>query len=88
MFRRSNLEKIFLTNNFDDRLDGFEATKYVPCFRTDDLVFRLDKPEVRQRLAKATGTEVGDAASLRKAIGNLFERFTQAGRRRRDLAAA
>jgi glucuronate isomerase len=30
-------------------------------------------------LAKTTGIEVGDAASLRKAIGALFERFTKAG---------
>jgi glucuronate isomerase len=79
VFRRSNLEKIFLTNNFDDRLDGFDASKYVPCLRTDDLVFHLDKPEVRTRLAKTTGVEVGDAAGLRKAIGALFERFTKAG---------
>jgi glucuronate isomerase len=79
VFRRSNLEKIFLTNNFDDPLEGFDARKYVPCLRTDDLVFHLDKPEVRQRLAKTTGIEVGDAASLRKAVGALFERFTKRG---------
>jgi glucuronate isomerase len=79
VFRRTNLEKIFLTNNFDDRLDGFDRTKYVPCLRTDDLVFHLDKPEVRERLAKATGIEIGDAANLRKAIGVLFERFTKSG---------
>jgi glucuronate isomerase len=79
VFRRSHLEKIFLTNNFDDPLEGFDPAKYVPCLRTDDLVFHLDKPEVRQRLAKTTGTEVGDAASLRKAVGALFERFTKRG---------
>ncbi len=79
VFRRSNLEKIFLTNNFDDRLDGFDATKYVPCLRTDDLVFQLDTPEVWQRLVKTTGIEVADPATLRKAIGSLFERFTKAG---------
>ena len=59
---RSNLEKVFLTNDFDDPLEGFDTDRYVPCLRTDDLVFHLDKPEVRQRLAKATGVEVGDAA--------------------------
>jgi glucuronate isomerase len=79
VFRRSNLEKIFLTNNFDDRLDGFDTTKYVPCLRTDDLVFHLDKPDLRTRLAKTTGIDVGDAPSLRRAIGSLFERFTKAG---------
>ena len=79
VFRRSNLEKIFLTNNFDDRLDGFDTTRYVPCLRTDDLVFHLDKPDVRQRLAKATGIEVGDAATEWKAMGELFDRFVKAG---------
>lgn len=79
VFAKTRLEKIFLTNNFDDPLQGFDTGKYVPCLRTDDLVFHLDKPEVRQRLAKATGIDVGDAASLRRAIGKLFEHFTRHG---------
>ncbi len=79
VLRRSNIEKVFLTNDFDDPLEGFDANRYVPCLRTDDLVFHLDKPEVRQRLAKATGIEVGDAASLRRAIGKLFDYFTRHG---------
>lgn len=79
VLRRSNIEKVFLTNDFDDPLEGFDTNRYVPCLRTDDLVFHLDKPEVRQRLAKATGIEVGDAASLHRAIGKLFEHFTRRG---------
>src|SRR5947199_2445575 len=79
VLRLSNFEKVFLTNDFDDPLEGFDTNRYVPCLRTDDLVFHLDKPEVRQRLAKTTGVEVGDAASLRKAVGALFERFTKHG---------
>jgi glucuronate isomerase len=79
VLRRSNIEKVFLTNDFDDPLEGFDTTRYIPCLRTDDLVFHLDKPEVRQRLAAATGIEVGDAASLRKAIRKLFEHFTRKG---------
>jgi len=79
VLRRSNIEKVFLTNDFDDPLEGFDTQRYVPCLRTDDLVFHLDKPEVGQRLAKATGIEVGDAGSLRRAIGKLFEHFTRHG---------
>ncbi len=74
---RTNLREIFLTNEFDDPLTGFDTTRYIPCLRTDDLVFRLDQPAVRNRLAKATGIEVGDSASLRKAIGVLFTHFTR-----------
>jgi glucuronate isomerase len=78
---RSNLEKVFLTNDFDDPLEGFDTSKYVPCLRTDDLVFHLGKPEIRQKLARATGVEVGDAGSLRKAIRKLFEHFSARGAR-------
>ena len=79
VLRRSNIEKVFLTNDFDDPLEGFDTNRYVPCLRTDDLVFHLDKPEVRERLAKATAIEVGDMADLRRAIGKLFQHFTRHG---------
>jgi glucuronate isomerase len=73
----SKLEQVFLTNEFDDPLAGFDTKRYVPCLRTDDLVFKLDQPTVRQRLAKATGLEPGDTKSLREAIGKLFAHFTK-----------
>jgi glucuronate isomerase len=81
VFSRSNLESIFLTNEFDDPLTGFDTKRYVPCLRTDALVFQLDQPEVWQRLEKATGVEVGDAETLRRAIRRLFEHFTSRGAR-------
>jgi len=78
---RTKLDAVFLTNNFDDPLDGFDTRRYVPCLRTDDLVFHLAKAEVRQRLEKATDTDVTDTTSLRAAIGKLFEHFTANGAR-------
>jgi glucuronate isomerase len=81
VLRQANIEKVFLTNDFDDPLEGFNVDRYVPCLRTDDLVFHLDKPEVHQRLAKATGVEVKDLASLRQAVTRLFEHFTRNGAR-------
>jgi glucuronate isomerase len=79
VLHRSNIEMVFLTNDFDDPLQGFDTKRYVPCLRTDDLVFHLDKPEVRQRLAKATGVEVSNLATLQKALGKLFEHFKRHG---------
>ena len=75
VLRTSKLEQIFLTNNFDDPLTGFNTQRYIPCLRTDDLVFHLTKPEIRTRLAKATGIELSGAASLKQAVGKLFEHF-------------
>ena len=79
VLRRSNVEKIFLTNDFDDPLEGFDTLRFVPCLRTDDLVFRLGESAVLDRLAKATGVMVSDADSLRAAIRKLFEHFTSKG---------
>jgi glucuronate isomerase len=79
VMRRSNLEKVFLTNDFDDPLTGFDTTRYVPCLRTDDLVFHLDKPAVRQRLERATGEDGQDQVSSRRAVRALFEHFTARG---------
>ncbi|RLT03527.1 MAG: amidohydrolase, partial [Planctomycetota bacterium] len=75
VLRTSKLEQIFLTNNFDDPLTGFNTQRYIPCLRTDDLVFHLTKPETRTRLAKATGIELSGAASLKQAVGKLFDHF-------------
>ncbi len=79
VLKQSNIEKVFLTNDFDDTLDGFDTNRYVPCLRTDDLVFHLNKPEVRRRLAKATGIEARDARNLRRAVGKLFDHFVGHG---------
>jgi glucuronate isomerase len=81
VLQQTNLEKVFLTNDFDDSLEGFNTHRYVPCLRTDDLVFHLDKPPVQQRLARATGIDVGDAASMRRALEALFQHFIRHGAR-------
>ncbi len=79
VLKKTNVEKIFLTNDFDDPLEGFDTNLYVPCLRTDDLVFHLDKPAVRERFAKSTGEEPTDATRIRRGIAHLFERFTKRG---------
>lgn len=73
---RSGLDQVFLTNDFDDPLADFDTSVYVPCLRTDDLVFHLSKPLVRQRLQKVTDSEPQDAASLKTAISLLFRHFS------------
>ncbi len=76
---QTKLDAVFLTNDFDDRLEGFDTSRYIPCLRTDDLVFHLGQPKVVERLQQATSTSVHDADSLRDAIGKLFEHFSSRG---------
>ena len=81
VLRQSKLEAVFLTNPFDDPLEGFDTTRYVPCLRTDDLVFRLHRPEVKQRLTQITGIEPSTLPKLRESLGRLFEHFVRRGAR-------
>jgi glucuronate isomerase len=81
VLNKSKLEQVFLTNDFDDPLEGFDTSRYIPCLRTDDLVFHLQKTETRTRLQNATGIEIQNASSLTKAIGALFDHFTSHGAR-------
>jgi glucuronate isomerase len=78
---RSRLEAVFLTNEFDDPLEGWDTEKYVPCLRTDDLVLKLHEPSTVDRLRRATEVDVQDYPTLRRAIGVLFERFAGRGAR-------
>ena len=79
VLQRSKLEAVFLTNEFDDSLEGFDTQVYIPCLRTDDLVFRLYDPQIRQRLDHASQGAVGDANDLRAALGTLFDHFKASG---------
>ncbi|MBS0211421.1 MAG: glucuronate isomerase [Planctomycetes bacterium] len=79
VLKQSRLSAVFLTNDFDDPLTGFDTKVYIPCLRTDDLVFHLAKSEVRARLEKATGIAVGTVAQLKEAIGKLFAHFVAKG---------
>ena len=81
VLRKSRLDAVFLTNDFDDPLTGFDTLRYVPCLRTDDLVFHLPRPETRERLAEATGVEPHSASDVRTAIGKLFGHFKRNGAR-------
>ena len=79
---QSNVEAVFLTNDFDDDLEGFDTRTYIPCLRTDDLVFHLGKTVTRDRLAACSGIELdGSIQTLRDALRQRFEHFVPRGAR-------
>jgi glucuronate isomerase len=79
VWKASKLEAVFLTNEFDDSLEGWDTAAYVPCLRTDDLVLKLNAPMTIPRLRLTTDIDVEDYASLRVAIGRVFDRFVRRG---------
>ncbi|MFO0944014.1 MAG: glucuronate isomerase [Pirellulales bacterium] len=81
VLRRSKIEAVFLTNEFDDPLEGFSTERYIPCLRTDDLVFHLCRPQVHERLQKCSSVHMASLADLRAAIEQRFVHFTKNGAR-------
>src|SRR6056297_2850868 len=79
VLQKSGLEQVYLTNDFDDPLEGFDTSLYIPCLRTDDLVFHLTKPEVRERLQKVTNRQLENVADLQAGIKDLFTHFNSKG---------
>jgi glucuronate isomerase len=77
----SNLDKLFLNTAFDDPLEGFDTDRYVPCLTADEVVFQLDRPEVRDRLARVTGLDAADAGSFEEALASRFDQFRRRGAR-------
>ncbi len=75
VLEQSGIEAVFLTNDFDDSLQGFDTNVYIPCLRTDDLVFHLANQEVRNRLEAATNTSLDSITDLRNAVAALFTHF-------------
>ena len=78
---RSGIEAVFLTNDFDDPLEGFDTARWVPCLRVDELVFHLAKPGVIERLERASGRGAGDVAGLDAAVEAIADRFVARGAR-------
>lgn len=81
IFEQTNLEAIFLTNDFDDPLEGFDTSRYVPCLRTDDLVFKLGQTSVQERLEKSTGVSLKNWQTVQDAVDKLFTHFVNRGAR-------
>jgi glucuronate isomerase len=77
----TGLEAVFLTKDFDDPLEGWDTSRYVPCLRTDDLVLKLDRPTTSERLRNTTNLPVEDIEGLKNALGVLFDRFVSKGAR-------
>lgn len=81
VLKTSKMEKVFLTNDFDDPLEGFDSTRYVPCLRTDDLVFHFAQSSVQSRLQTTTGSSVDTLEGIRQSLEALFVRFKERGAR-------
>ena len=79
ILRLSHIEKVFLTNSFDEDLEAIDTDIFVPSLRADNLVFGLSDRQVRESLERASDTEIRDPQSLTEALECVFGRFVSHG---------
>ncbi len=77
VLQRSNVESIFLTNDFDDPLVGFKHPAIHPLLEDGRFSFSIFiLLQFGSVWKKCCHTSLTDLGSLRNAIGQLFQQFT------------
>lgn len=78
LIEQCNLERVFLTNQFDETFDEMDTSFYTPCLRTEPFVLFIDQAEERERLHKHLGRPVRTPADVVEAIRKTFDCFVAA----------
>jgi glucuronate isomerase len=79
ILEQSRIEKVFLTNDFHEELEGIDTELFVPSLRADTLVFSLGDPAVKEALERVSSVMITDGRTLGAAVGVVAERFKDAG---------
>ncbi|NLD42562.1 MAG: hypothetical protein GX657_03610 [Chloroflexi bacterium] len=79
MIQKSNIVRVFLTNQFYDDLEGLDASFYSPCLRTEPFILWIDRPEEREAMGTFLGRPIRTTADFVAAIDKTFVKFTSHG---------
>lgn len=79
LIAQANIRRVFLTNQYDDDLDGLDASFYTPCLRCEPFVTGMDRPQEREGLAAFLGRPLRAPEDVVAAIDRAFQRFVAHG---------
>lgn len=79
MIERSGIVRVFLTNQYNDDLEGLDSSFYAPCLRTEPFILWMDRPNEREGLAAFLGHEIRTTDDVVAAIDKTFEKFVAHG---------
>jgi glucuronate isomerase len=78
VWQKSNVTQVYLTNQFDEKLDDVKDARLIPCLRTDDLVFNADTNKSIERLDAFLKVKSGASlAAWRGAVKSVFDHFVK-----------
>ncbi|MHB0857320.1 MAG: hypothetical protein ACYC5M_07090 [Anaerolineae bacterium] len=79
LIAQANIERVFLTNQYNDDLEGLDNTLYTPCMRVEPFVLWMDDEAERERIGDFLGCPVLGIADVRAAIDMAFAKFVAHG---------
>jgi glucuronate isomerase len=74
---QSNIRRIFLTNQYDDDLDGLHTFRYSPCLRTEPFIIWMDRGKERAGLNAFLGRAITTLADFRAVVDKTFVKFVE-----------
>ena len=78
LIAQANLVRIFLTNQYDDDLEGLDTGFYTPCLRTEPFILWSNAAE-REGLSAFLGRPITTVADFCAVVDKTFEKFMAHG---------
>jgi glucuronate isomerase len=69
------IRRAFLTNEFDEDLEGYNKDVFIPALRVDGWINQITDVAVVQRLAACTNSDIHNLAAFKQAARQVAERF-------------
>ncbi len=79
LIAQAGIAKVFLTNQYDDDLEGLDTSFYAPCLRTEPFVVWFGQSAERAKLSAFLGRPIDTIADFREAIDKTFAKFVRHG---------
>lgn len=79
LLAQANIVRVFLTNAYNEDLEGLDTSLYTPCLRCEPFVLGMDRREERDTLGAFLGRRVRSTADVTAAIDRAFQRFVAHG---------
>lgn len=79
MIEQSNIARVFLTNQYNDDLEGLDVGFYTPCLRTEPFIVWMDRPQEREQLGAFLGRPMRTTQDLVAVLDKTFRKFMAHG---------
>jgi glucuronate isomerase len=79
LLKKSRIEKIFLTNSFDEKLEEIDREIFVPCLRADGFIEMVDRPPLLRKLETKVNISIETLTNLEEAIQKIYQYFKTQG---------